>query len=87
MAVSEKHNMMRKPCKSIPAQVVAVASSSQASGEGQKSGTSTLFGRWRLVFQYLSVPGEDAVEPIEEMFLFAEAVRLAGVDDQSRFEA
>src|SRR5258707_15227747 len=50
-----------------------------------KDPVTTLFGGWRLVFQILVVPGEDAVETIEEMFLFAEALRLSGGDNQFGF--
>jgi hypothetical protein len=45
---------------------------------GWQGPPSTLFGGCRLVFQILVVPGEDAVKTIEEMFFFAETVRLAG---------
>src|SRR6266850_7131268 len=52
-----------------------------------KSPASTLFGCWRLVFQILVVPGEDAVEAIEEVLFLAEAVGLARVDDHLGLDA
>src|SRR6266478_6645333 len=48
---------------------------------------SRLLGGWRHVFQVLVVPGEDAVQTVQQMFFFVEAVRLARVDDQFRFDA
>src|SRR5712691_3455563 len=39
-------------------------------------------GGWRLVFQIFVVPGQDAVETIEEVFFLAEPVRFARVGDQ-----
>src|SRR5204862_543909 len=36
----------------------------------------------RSFLQVLVVPGEDAIQAVQEMFFFVEAVRLAGVQDE-----
>jgi hypothetical protein len=42
--------------------------------------TRMFFGK--VSFQIMLIPGDDAIEPIEHMFLLAEAVILARVFDQ-----
>src|SRR5713101_4691588 len=46
-----------------------------------------LLGSWRRLFQILVVPGEDAVQAVQQMLFFVEAVRLARIDDKLGFDA
>src|SRR5260370_7308697 len=46
-----------------------------------------LLGSWRRLFQMLVVPGEDAVQTVQQMFFFVAAVRLARIDNKLGFDA
>src|SRR6267378_1867675 len=47
----------------------------------------SLPGSWRSFFQMLVVPGEDAIQAIQEVLLLVKAVRLARVNDELGLDA